>query len=211
MPITGRDRDIVEVLTHQVRVLSLAQVARTWWGKTAHPAVGARRRLRQLEVLGFVERFTLLAHPELDLREPIVCWKPGSPEPDHGSNSYRLGSRWTLPAEATPAVIASAWAGHQLGGKGGRRPRESEQTHDLHLASVYLLYRERWPELAASWMSEELIRRGRSESFGTKLPDAMIRTDAHQQVVEFGGAYGREKLRDFHRYCSNENLPYALW
>jgi len=30
-------------------------------------------------------------------------------------------------------------------------------------------------------------------------------------VIEFGGAYSAERVRDFHEDCVQHNLPYQLW
>jgi hypothetical protein len=102
-------------------------------------------------------------------------------------------------------------AGRNFGGHGGRRPRESEETHDIHFAQVFLLHRERDPNAAQHWVPEETIRQMRSKRAG-KLPDAIIDVPGRRRVVEFGGAYSKAKLIGFHHYCAEELVvPYEVW
>jgi trehalose-6-phosphatase len=109
-----------------------------------------------------------------------------------------------------PAVIATTTAARIFGGNGGRFPRDSEQTHDIHLSAVYLHYRQAKPKLAASWASEARIYETRDDK-DQKLPDAMITVADSPRVVEFGGAYSKAKLEAFHGYCSVLELPYEVW
>lgn len=208
--LTPRDREILDVLTRRVRVLSAAQVGRTWFADTSAPIGNALRRLRQLEQAGLVERFTVLAHPELELQRPLATWRPRQSPPDFARLSYRLVSRWREGVVDTPAVIASRAAGHWLGGSGGRRPRTGEASHDLSLSGVFLHWRAAHPGREASWISEAGLRRlGYGE--GRRLPDAMIIDGEHRCVIELGGAYGSDKLQDFHQFCASQGLPYELW
>jgi hypothetical protein len=109
----------------------------------------------------------------------------------------------------TTCVSASRKAANVFGGHGGRLPREIERSHDIHLARVYLVYCRQTPELIANWIFEERLR---SETRrGDRLPDAVIRTGSTQKAIEFGGAYPKDKLRSFHRYFVDRNIPYEVW
>ena len=46
---------------------------------------------------------------------------------------------------------------------------------------------------------------------GQKLPDALLLRSGTAHVVEFGGAYSKEKLRAFHSYCQQQELSYEIW
>ncbi len=94
-----------------------------------------------------------------------------------------------------------------FGGHGGRFPRESEETHDIHVSAIYLNLRLSAPALAVSWIHEEEIKRERKQSKG-KLPDAIV---SHRKVIEFGGAYKKQKLIGFHRFCEANNFEYEVW
>ena len=119
--------------------------------------------------------------------------------------------RKLLIAASAVAVIATASAGHRMGGWGGRFPRQSEQSHDLMMGALFLYYRQLLTPavITAQWVSEEGLRQ--SKQAGEKLPDAMLRTPQGERVIEFGGAYSKEKLALFHIYCLEKAFPYELW
>lgn len=211
LPLTERDSEILETLARRVRVLTLEQIARFWWPHAENARLLAGRRIEKLATAAYVLPFGLSAHPEIFIHSPVVRWQPGEPTPDLGGAAYRLQSRWTAGARLTRAVIASKATGYRYGGHGGRFPRPTEGTHDIHLAAVYLRFRQSAPELARGWTSEEAIRRSRPTNRGLKLPDALIVTSTMRKVIEFGGSYSREKLASFHEYCSEESLPYEVW
>jgi hypothetical protein len=208
--LTTRDEEILDALSHRVRVLSAEQIGRTWWAKSATPRQQAITRMKVLTELGLVSQYQALAHPEIPLLEPVLSWRRGEPPPDFARAAYRLQARWTKPFTSVTCFIATKRAGRISGGSGGRRSRTSEQTHDIHLASVFLRYRSVSPELIRQWTSEATILERRNGA-REKLPDAMILDGAQRRVIEFGGAYGKEKIEGFHNYCVNEHLPYEIW
>ncbi len=186
-------------LALRVRTFSVPQIART------RPKVVGR--LDRLEAGGLIYSFVSMAHPELPLVGPVVSWRSGDQMPDFSKASYQLRSRWNLPGVPTKCVIASRAAGRMFGGHGGRYPRESEETHDIHLAAVYLRFRSISPLLTKSWIHEEEIKRDRKQRKG-KLPDAMI---GSRRVIEFGGAYKKAKLMAFHSFCESRGWEYEVW
>lgn len=216
--LTNRDQEIFDALTRRVRVFSLPQVARTWWSSAKHPTRAAEQRLRLLAAEGLLEVEQELAHPELELEEPVASWAPGEEMPNLGSTSFKLQSRWREHPVRTSCVSATDLAARRFGGYGGRPPRAVELTHDLHFSRVFLLYRERCPDLIGSWIFEEQVkaerrrklRRSRTRSH-EKLPDAFLRLDSGPRVIEFGGAYDKAKLQAFHHYCEEKSYPYEIW
>lgn len=208
--LTERDRSVLDVLTTCVRLLSLPQIARTFWRQVRVPVVAARRRLTVLEEAGLLDCLTVLARPELTLTAPVIRWMPGIAPPNFGSAAHQLQARWDQPPMPTIVVVATARAGHWRGGQGGRRPRTSEATHDLHLAAVYLKFLAEQPDLAKFWVSESsLVQSARVA--GMRLPDAMIQGPEERKVIEFGGAYSKSKLAEFHAFCCQEKLAYEVW
>lgn len=193
------DRELLSTLSLRVRVLTSLQIARTW------PAMLGR--LPRLEAEGLLQSFVAVTHPELPLTAPVVHWRPGDSLPDFGSASYRLRSRWCKPAVPTKCFIAGKAAGSLFGGHGGRYPRESEESHDIHLAAVFLRFRKLQPELVGSWVHEEDLRRDRKDRRG-KVPDAMV---GKSSVIECGGAYKTRKLIGFHRFCEARGYEYEVW
>jgi hypothetical protein len=210
--IAKRDRDILTALTRRVRVLSLAQIGRTWFNDVGDPADAARRRIVQFAEEGLVTLTTAMAHPELPLEGPQFTWRPGDPDPEFGQLAYRLQSRWCRPVQPTTLVLAAKLANKRFGGYvGGRPPRRSEVTHDLHLAAVYLWFLEHRPALAKRWVSEHeqyALGGGRN----ARLPDAIVPHRHNRQkdlVIEFGGAYAKSKLQEFHEELNH--LAYQIW
>lgn len=208
--LTPRDHDILDALTLRVRVMSIRQIAGTWFGRTADPARHAARRLLALEAAGLIEQHSMPARPELLLAQPLVNWQPGTEPPDFDNLAYTLEIRWKAPAVPTDIVIASRAAGNWMGGSGGRLPRRSEVSHDLTLARLYLAWRLRGPRAGRRWISESSLRQ---EGFGEddRLPDAIVEEDGRRCVIELGGAYSAAKLRDFHEFCLENEWPYELW
>lgn len=157
-----------------------------------------------------MKRFTMLAHPELEITSPAAVWERGDEVPNFGQVSWALKSRWVKPPTLTSFVIATHLAGNYFGGKGGRHPRPTEWTHDLHMSGVFLRFRQHHPELVPYWLSEDAIRK-EAGGRGVKIPDALIRTKNFERVIEFGGAYGKNKLKDFHAFCEGRGLAYEIW
>jgi hypothetical protein len=208
--LTGRDQDILETLTLRVRTLSAAQIADHWFGGQIDSVGSANRRLKQLEIAGLLHRLEMFARPLPKLNQPMTRWVPGDAEPELGNLSYQLVKRWNRPASMTRICIATKTAGTLCGGHGGRRPRNSEASHDLGLASVFLRHIANNAQAAANWLSEESLRyRGFGDHM--RLPDAMVEDDRGSTIIEFGGAYSAQKLRDFHGFCQREGLAYEIW
>jgi hypothetical protein len=208
-PIDKKD-DLLRALTHHVRVLTLDQIARTWWSRTVRPKNNAKKCLRKLEQQGLVQCLTIMARPEIELPEPVFTWTPGDPDPNFGPIAYRLKNRWKEPFVPTQAVIATREAMRNYGGYiGGRAPRDSEATHDIHLGQVYLHLRGQQPELLQGWVSEaQQYAEGGGKN--ARLPDVIIRdAGSAQLILEFAGAYSKQKLEAFHGEASH--IQYQLW
>ena len=214
MPTHRRTDDradiILETLTRRVRLITVDQAAAAWWWLTVRPRSNARKCLRRLEKQGLVEFITVMAMPEIELREPVYEWHPGDSPPDFGRVAYRLRSRWQAPLVPTDAVIATPRAKQLLGGYiGGRKPRRSEATHDVHLTQVYLRLRRTDPDFAAQWVSDaQQYAEGGGKN--ARLPDAIIRDGKSiRMLIEFAGAYSKQKLEAFHGQAKRHS--YQLW
>ncbi len=213
LSITSRDDAILDALALRIRVLSLEQIVRTWWSRMAQGRKAALHRLRQLEEAGKLHIFDLVAHPEIYLARPVSSWVPGHPTPDHGALSYKLKARWIEPPIVHTAVIASKQTGRHYGGWGGRYPRSTERTHDIHMATVFLVKQKRKQFELANWLSEEKVRERQLQKRSSRishLPDAIV-TRPKRLAVEFGGAYTPKKLESFHTYCEGIGLRYEIW
>lgn len=208
---TARDRDLLEALTKKVRVLTVAQVQRAWWGireGRSKISSACRARLRVLESRGLIEARSRLAQLEALPNRPLAAWQDGLPEPNFADLSKVARRRFGAPPTTVTCLVATDQAGTLLMGKGGDWPAESELSHDLLLAEVYLYMANVLPTRARSWVGEGLIPRAQ----GKRVPDAIIVRDGrHRTAVELVGKYTAEKLRAFHEHCVAERLAYELW
>ncbi|HZZ26755.1 MAG TPA: hypothetical protein VFE46_02010 [Pirellulales bacterium] len=212
MNLTALDRQILWTLTRKVRVLTAQQVAETWFADLSQPTRAAVKRLRQLQDFGLLNEHAVMLHPMIHLDAPVLNWMPGNEEPNFGALSYRLKERWPSPLVTKSIFHATRDANRLLGGYiGGRQPRTSETTHDVHLAQVYLRFLRQEPRTAKRWVSEHQLYAeggGRNE----RLPDAIIRHPRNRDldlVVEFGGKYPKMKLIEFHDAL--RHLRYQIW
>jgi hypothetical protein len=60
------------------------------------------------------------------------------------------------------------------------------------------------------WIFEEEIKASRGKS-SEALPDVLLRLSTGDKAVECGGAYRKDRLEQFHRYCEKRALPYEIW
>ncbi len=203
--LTERDLQIVEVLTHRVPLLSIAQTAREWFGSTPRAPANAAARMRILQEKGFVEHFTLMASAELELRQPLARWRPGDPQPALERIVPMGVHRWAQPVP-TPVITASAQAARSFG---GNEPclRLASITHDLHLAQIFL---KQNVHLRRRWVPESTLMA--TARRGTRVPDALIRLGGTSVLVELvGDAYRPADLVKLHRYAASKGYRYEIW
>ena len=209
--MTPRDEEIVTLLCFAVRFFALEQVARTWWSDQPREIRRARKRMLTLARNGWVRPLTILARPLLKLESPIFEWRPGSLDPEVPCVSRKLQSRWKQPARDVEIFLATPRATAVMGGGApGSVTNLCQTTHDLHVAEVFLFYRENRPQLASLWVGEDsIIQRSEHE----KRPDAVLLNGSREilRVVEFGGAYKPGRVQAFHDFCLKRNLSYELW
>jgi hypothetical protein len=208
--LTPIDREIVFTLSQRIRVADICQLARTWWEDTPLGRNCAYRRIGRLVQTGVLESFTLRAHPELPLKEPIWSWKPREARPPVGVVSYRARVRWDKPLQSMTVYVASQRTARLYAGCGGRLSHPLQVTHDLHVSAIYLRLLKHSPAEAAGWVSENVLAPLRRRQ---KLPDAEIHDGNGRvlKVIEFGGSYPPERVRLIHEDCERRQVPYELW
>ncbi len=207
--MTTRDEAVIATLTLKVRVLSLAQAARSWWTSSPDGQREARRHLDRLVAGGWLVRHAATAHLELPLEAPLHVWQVGEATPPFGSLSYRLVHRWSGASEQVLAYTSTKQAARVYGGTAAA-VKPSSLTHDLHVGALYLRFLRERPEDAEGWISEDTLAPEREEQV---LPDAAV-ADANgvlRRVIEFGGSYPAERLARLHEDCAARGLPYELW
>ncbi len=207
--LTARDVNILDAITHRVKLLSLPQIARTWW-KGSRAIMQARKRIRQLALAGYLERLQLFTNQEVVLVAPLATWHSGMAVPDFSTIVRLTRTRWRLPIRSTACVVATSISAVRTGGS-YRVPRNSEATHDLHVAQVYLLKLRQVPRYADKWTGEMQLLARDIAPFD-KVPDALIRQAGRCTAVEVvGESYGVTKLKAFHEFCSRKSFTYELW
>lgn len=210
--LVERDQDILSSLSLHVRLFSLHQIAGYWWSHSTSAPATARRRLSRLVDSGHLKRYRFPVRPLPPLLEPLFVWRPPLPPPDPDALSWKLQSRWTAPPKPTTVYTVTQRAANFFGGRARSHLKRSAQAgHDLGLSAVYLRFREQRPDQAARWIGEDLIAPYRKRQ---KLPDAVIAAspeDMPELIVEFGGAYGPDRVRAFHIDCKRRRIPYELW
>jgi len=207
--LTERDEEILRALSLYVRFFSQRQVCRHWFdGDSAN----TRRRMKQLQTEGLIERVTVRSRSLPPLEQPLIQWQPGQGTPDIPRAAYRCRNRWKLRHVQTCAVyLATAAASQRFGGRmTGEVKKELQATHDLGVAQVWLYFDIHTPHLADAWRGEDVMAHTRK---GQKLPDGFILNPRGETicVIEFGGSYDEQRIREFHDDCQQRNLPYQLW
>ncbi len=206
--LTDQYCEILKPLTSKVSVLTHAQIARTFLARTSDQEQELQSIITELEEADFIASYTAIVHPELNLNAPLCSYSPGDPDPDFRALARETRGRWKRAPVATNIVYATKRARRVFGGYlGGKKPRPSETCHDIHLTQIYLDYWARDRAAALAWVSEAELRQERGKNNGP-LPDAEIRT-AEPVIIEFGGAYSRQKLEAIHE--QQRTRAYEIW
>ena len=167
------------------------------------------KEIKKLERDGWIDLLKVLASKAIPLQKPIASWEPGEPDPNFSSLSYRLLKRCAVPAVERTILVATRKAAHAFGGVWPERSRPFQCAHDLQVVEAYIAIRELDPGRAESWIGEDCFRRERCiRGF---VPDALTTARGVVTAVEYGGAYGPERLRRFKIACESLSLPFELW
>ena len=212
MPLTERDTEILTALSCSVRMMTLEQMSSHWWTTCRNPSKISERRLTTLLNQGLLATARVLAADLPTIDAPVASWFPGQVEPDLGSIAWQLQSRWKTQPKPVRVYLATTQTSNLLGGKAcGRIKNQFHASHDLGVSQVYLRIRETRPQLIPFWVGEDQLAPYRKQQ---KLPDAIIAnstTATPKLVVEFGGAYDKERVTEFHRDCEQRAVPYEIW
>jgi len=212
MQLTRRDLEILDMLSLRVRVASLDQITRTWWGRSTWARKLARHRLGCLEERDLITRFAATTIFLPPLVGPLVTWEPGGPFPDFGHIAWFLRQRWSGHCRAATICLATRKGALIYGARRfGRLSHPFQLSHDLGVTEMFLTFRSLFPTEATRWIDEQRLSPHRRRQ---KLPDAVIadRPGATPRLVlEFGGAYGKRRLAAFHDDAQSRGVPYQIW
>lgn len=209
--MTSWEREILVVLANHVRMLSLSQVARTWWTENRRGLRRARESAQRLVAEGWLDSFRVFSRPVTRLSEPLVIWEVNARPPDFLRLSACLHRRANASAAVT-TVITAARKTHTLFGRGvvKCRPKLTQMTHDLQVAEILLAYRSRGLDVRQHWVLEDHF----PHTWPIRVqPDALL-LDADgrfQRAVEYGGDYSVDRLKRLHYALASIWLPYEIW
>lgn len=188
----------------KVRVLTVPQIARTFFQHTKVPTRSAREVLRIMASHGLVTLQTAMIHPEFDVSTPLHEYQPGDDPPDFGRVSWRAQSRFT----EAPVRTGIVSAGSRLIPTARRRAlRTTEILHDTILSAVFLNLVSANPSVYDRWNHEDARVGG--IACGSNIPDAVLSQEGGLIVIECIGAYSADKIRAIH--TAFEHLPYRLY
>ncbi len=203
-----REEEIVRTLAEKVRVLTLSQVARTWWTESRWGKSRAKSALSRLAERKLVRLRRALARPiDLD-EEAIVEWSIGDVIPDLETVATYLHRRAMTDASMQSIVIAASKAVALFGTGKAASIKLTQLTHDLHVSEVYLRYRD--GELVKRWLGEDRL----TVDWPVRVrPDAVLIDETGQpsHAVEYGGDYPVDRLIELHEQLASIPLNYEIW
>lgn len=210
-PWTSWELDVVETLARRVRMMSITQIARIWWPQLpSHKTI--RVKLARLRRADLIRRTMVNVASPGNVKRPLFAWRPGFDlaAPDCHRLSQFAKRRWNSAARPTEVYWASPQAANLFGSSGGELPTLLHRDHDLLLGEVYVIYRQRAPELAVRWLGEQALPKA---GYRLKDPDAFIVDDQGRLTcaVESAGRYGVQQIESFHQHCVDQQLAYELW
>jgi len=208
--MTSWEREILVVLANHLRILSLAQLARTWWFGQEWGSRSARQSARALTKDGWLKTHQVLSRPVTPLAQPLVFWMRGNESPDFEELSRRLHKRARAEASVTTVVVATRKT-RELFGSGGAtgQIKLTQTTHDLHVGEVFLSYRQHNFD-QRRWVGEDAFR----DSWPIRQrPDALLLDEQGNftRAVEYGGDYSVERLATLHDALARIGMSYEIW
>lgn len=207
--MTSHEKQIVRVLAERVRVLTMRQIAVTWWTDTRWGRGRASAAMRNLADAGWLHDQQVLSRPIQSFSTPLVAWRPGDHCPDLAAVARSLHRRAMVDAKPVKVVFATARATTLF--SSGRAPsvKLTQTTHDLNVAELFLHYlRSGLP--GDRWTSEDRLPR----DWPIKArPDALVRNEAGEilRALEYGGDYPVSRLAELHDGLSSIHLAYEIW
>ena len=203
------EQQIVRVLADSVRVMTIAQIARTWWTDTRWGRSRATASLRSLASDGWLHMQRVLSRAINSPTAPLIDWIPGAGQPEFGDAARTLHQRAMTDAKPVVVVVASRRAVTFYGNGRAAAIKLTQMTHDLNVSEVYLHHRRRGLP-ARRWVSEDRLP---SDWPIRERPDALLRDEQGSIVraVEYGGDYPASRLAELHAGLASLGIGYELW
>jgi len=207
-----REKEMLATLTNRVRVMTLDQVARTWWSEKQWGVSRAKKALCELADAGWVNFHDATSRPICRLQHPLFSWQPADSEPDFSRLSQQLHRRAMVPAEIVPVVYATSKSNSLFGEGTLPKVKPTQMTHDLHVAEIFLTYRAAGLR-SSEWVGEDQFPYSWPIQ---QRPDAILvdRRGVVIRAIEYGGDYSTERLDELHDGLSQfdcHGLAYEIW
>jgi len=193
---------VLTLLTDKARFATSEQVAAV----LGTPPEATARKLKALAKAGWLDSATVIVRrPKFTL--PLMT--EADPEAMAASVAWKLETRWGN-ARPKPARLwwATRRAARLCGGRyaGVRQPLQIE--HDLLLLDA--LIRRQPANPGWEWVGEDDLRH-RAREFGGKVPDAAVNDCDRMTVIEIGGQYSSERLKEFVTAMNRFRLAFEVW
>lgn len=212
--LTDRDRTICDSLALRVRLFTVGQISRGFFGGDDRYA---QRRVHRLVEIGLLRLTQMAVRSTPPLERPLARWNPGDAPPAFQRISSCLIRRWTYRPLQYLSVVT---LGPKVEGPSRRResigvPAPFAAGHDLALSELFLRFISASPERDVRWIGEAGFELDWPElgCSGGSIPDAMIR-DAEGKPglgIEIGGLYSPVRLSRLHETFKTQGVPYELW
>ena len=206
------EEEILISLAWHVRVLSVEQLARTWWSGLATGTRLANNFVKARSATDWLHVRHVLSRKPTPLAEPLQTWHPDAPVPDFAELSRLLHRRARTPARKFRVVTASRKCRELFGMVGAaHRPKLTQLSHELFVSEVFIRYLQNgFNVFSGEWVSEDRF----PSSWPIRVrPDGLIK-DAEGNIVraiEYGGAYGVRRLRGLYGALKGISLPCEVW
>jgi hypothetical protein len=192
-----------------VSVLTEEQFSRGWFLSRRR----ARTILRAYVEEGLLGMARVITPPTLPLDTPLHLWQPGDRVPQFGRLSFAARKRWQAAPIPTTVYFATEFTADRFGGVACSKASLLQAAHELHVAELYIRHRQSQRDSAVEWIRGDIFAGGFIRC--TRVPDAVVVCSCGcrkiQKAVEFAGAYPSVRLRSFHDFCEENEIPYEIW
>lgn len=209
---TQRDIDILEALTHKVRVLTTEHIVLGWWQGMEQARGEVERLMKRFDQLGLVERLQVFAHPYVDFLPPQYTWRPGDPDPSDEqiealANFFQ--GRWNQPEIKFEVYVATRRTANIMGSYAKDPPEDAQWTHDLHVGMLYARMKRdiEKGKFVLPGGTTQIVGEGALPKLGKQInhmkdPDLFWVDERGQAtwVHEFAGGYDRKHLHELHTH-----------
>lgn len=172
-------------------------------------SIAAKRRLDRMVDAGFLKKQTVNVRVSPPGLSPVLTWNVHDAAPDFGALSYLLCKRWDdlVPHfEHTYSIAPKSLA--LLAMPKRKSYVTGQASHDLGVFRMWQWAKQNCPKY--EFVGEDVFAPDRGN--GEIIEDAQLHVNGKPiALMEFGGAYRVERLREIHDSISTTQIPYILF